>query len=60
VGKTFEDIYGNVCKVNDCDGVEFDEDIITGKISRYYTVCEGEEQDEISEEVYNVLKTHYE
>lgn len=59
MGKTFEDTDGEVWPVDFFNGVDFDEDIVTGEISRYYVTLDGEPKNEIDEEVYEALKKHY-
>ena len=60
MGKTFENYTtGEVYQADQFDGVDFDQDIVTGKASKYWVTYEGEQRYEISKETYEDLKEYY-
>lgn len=59
MGKTFEDLRGKRYRVDNFNGVDCDQDIVSNKVTNYYACFDGEPIVEISEEVFNALQKYY-
>ena len=60
MGKTFGDLRGKRHRVENFDGTDCDQDILTDAITNYYACYDGEPIVEVSEEVYNALNRYFE
>ncbi len=59
MGKTFLDIRGERHRADNYTGVSVDEDIVSNEVTNYYVCLHGEPIIEVTEEVYQALKSYF-
>lgn len=59
MGMTFTTVNGEVLQVENYNGVDVDQDIITKEVSGYFVTYDEEYRKEVTKEVYEALKEYY-